>query len=108
MPSFKNLVRASISLTSLSSLTPESVAITSLATGEQLVGYFSGWTASFKFANHGFQKAADVSTTAPLTVLTSTEKTVTCAWVKDQIKVYKEYDDVFEEHFLQCKSLFNL
>ncbi|RDW58283.1 hypothetical protein BP5796_12213 [Coleophoma crateriformis] len=101
MPSLSNIARASVSLGALfQSALPDSVAITSPSTGEQLLGYFSGWTSSLSIAS-GSELSAGVSGLAPLTVFTSSENVVTCAWVKDQVETYAKVDDVFEELFLR-------
>ena len=103
MPSIRDLAKASFSLSSLATSSLESVVFTSPATNEQLLGYFLGWTANFKFINHGCNKQESFSILAPLTAFTSTQNTVTCDWVKDQVQVYQQSDDVFEELFLQSE-----
>lgn len=109
MPSIKDLVKTSISLTSLSFSRPESVAITSPSTGEQLFGYFSGWTTDLTLAGGETREHVhSASVLAPLTVFTSTEDTTTCSWVKSQVEAYKAYDDVFEELFLQGTNLLSI
>ena len=100
MPSFKNLAKVSVSLTALSSSTPEAIAITSPA-GNQLLGYFSGWTGTLQLPAKGCKVPADVSLFAQLTSFTSEPETITCDWVKKQVEVYVEFDDVYEESFLQ-------
>lgn len=102
----RDFVKASVSLSSLSSTAPESFAFTSPATGEQLLGYFLGWTASLKLINHGGSSVSDVSVLTPLTTFTAAKETVTCAWVKDQVQAYRNYDDVFEDFFLKSKQRF--
>ncbi|KAL4964350.1 amidase signature domain-containing protein [Aspergillus stella-maris] len=104
MPSLKDLVRASVSLTAIGSGSsgPESVVLTSPNSGNQFVGHFSGSTSSLDVANYGCKLPEDISLSVPLTVFTSSEKTATCAGLKGQVKSYKEYDDVFEELFLKA------
>ena len=98
----KSLLSVSVPFGLLNSGTPESVAITSPSTNEQLLGYFSGWTAKFTL-NAGNLEASEISGLAPLTVFSASENKVTCAWVKDQVQAYSQADDVFDELFLQSK-----
>ncbi|KAF1810167.1 amidase signature enzyme [Eremomyces bilateralis CBS 781.70] len=100
MPSLWSLIKTSFALNSLSSPTPDSVSITSPTTGEQLIGYFSGWTSRFDVNS----KDADLPSILPLTVFTPSGKTVTCAWVKEQVEAYHQ-DDIFEELFLYAVYL---
>jgi hypothetical protein len=102
MPSFNSLVKASISLGSFKSSIPESVSVTS-ASGEQLLGYFSGWTSTLTLRTSSCHKLPSESLLAPLTVFSSDQEVVTCDWVQQQVEVYKAYDDVFEESFLQSE-----
>lgn len=104
MPSVRDVVKASFSLAMLSSSTPESVTITSPSTGGELLGYFSGWTAGFKFPQQGCKPRSGGTKLVPLTVLSANE-TVTCDWVRGQVREYSEKDDVFEELFLQSECL---
>ncbi|KAL4950886.1 amidase signature domain-containing protein [Aspergillus filifer] len=103
MPSLKDLVRASVSLTAIGSVSsgPESVVLTSPSSGNQFVGHFAGSTSSLDVASYGCKLPEDISLSVPLTVFTVTERTATCAGLKDQVEAYKEYDDVFEELFLK-------
>ncbi|KAL3455273.1 amidase signature domain-containing protein [Aspergillus heterothallicus] len=102
MPSVKDLIRASVSLSGLSSTTPETVGLTSPSTGNQFVAHSGSWTSRLKITNYGCKPAESVSFSVPLAVLTSTEETVTCTGVKGQVQAYAEYDDVFDELFLQA------
>ncbi|KAL4782638.1 amidase signature domain-containing protein [Aspergillus varians] len=101
MPSVRDLITASVSLTALSSSTPESVVITSPDSGNQLVGHFAASTSTLKLTNYGCKSPEAVSLSVPLTAFTSAEQTVTCAEVKQQVQAYRDYDDVFEELFLK-------
>jgi hypothetical protein len=103
MPSFNQLVKASVSLGSLKSTVPETVSFTG-TTGNQLFGYFSGWTSKLQLQTTNCKKLPLESLLAPLTVFTATQNAVTCDWVQQQVEVYKTYDDVFEEAFLQSES----
>lgn len=105
MPSLRELVKGSVSLTSLRSTTPESVALTTTNSADQLVGYFSGWTARLNVIDHGCKKPDGTALLVPMTVFTSSEEIVSCQWVKDQVQEYNNYDDVFEDSFLQSESM---
>lgn len=106
MPSIRDLAKVSLGLASWSSSTPESVSITSPATGEQLVAYFGGWTSSFNVLDYCSKKEAlDVDAVTPLTVFSSTHGDITCDWVKEQVETYESEDDVFEQMFLKCKNV---
>ncbi|KAL5335416.1 amidase signature domain-containing protein [Aspergillus crustosus] len=102
MPSVKDLLKASVSLTALTSSPPESVAITSPNTGNQLLAHFAAWTSTLKIRNFGCKLPEALSLSLPLTAFTLTETKVTCAGVKEQIAAYKDCDDVFEELFLKA------
>lgn len=101
MPSLRELVKTSVSLASFGSNTPESVALSSVSSGGQFIGYFSGWTANFSVVNHGCKKAEEATVLMPVTSFTSSDETITCQWVKDQVQSYLNDDDVFEESFLR-------
>lgn len=101
MPSFGGLIKASVSLASLTSSRPESVAVTG-SSGDQLLGYFSGWTSTLTI--QGSVGLPSATWLTPMTVFNSTGETVSCQWVKDQVKLYTEADDVFEESFMKCKE----
>ncbi|KAL3475516.1 amidase signature domain-containing protein [Aspergillus californicus] len=98
MPSVKDLIHAAGWLRALSSPVTESVSITSPETGNQFIGHFAGWTSSLKLVNYGVNAG---SLLVPLTTFSFTEKTVTCAAVKERVQEYKSHDDVFEEFFLK-------
>lgn len=102
MPSFNRLVTASVSLGSLKASIPETVSFTG-ATGNQLFGYFNGWTSSLTLTTTNCTKLPSESLLAPLTVFTAAQEVVTCDWIQQQVEIYKAYDDVFEEAFLQSK-----
>ncbi|KAL4790271.1 amidase signature domain-containing protein [Aspergillus venezuelensis] len=109
MPSLKDLVRASVSLTAIGSHSnPESVVLTSPTSGNQFVGHFAGSTSSLDVANYGCKLPEDISLSVPLTVFTSSEKTTTCAGLEDQVEAYKASDDVFEELFLKAVYVHSL
>lgn len=59
---------------------------------------FASWAASndleIKFPS------TNISGVFPLTVFRSTLATATCEWVKDQVKIFEEMDDVFDQVFL--------
>jgi hypothetical protein len=40
----------------------------------------------------------------PLTVFTAKNETITCGWLRNQVELYKSYDDVFEDFFMQGKA----
>jgi hypothetical protein len=91
-------MNASISLSSLTSSLPESVAVTG-ASGEQLLGSFTGWTAKLSFTRS--HEYISTSLLTPITVFSSSSKVVDCEWVKVTVESYKAADDVFQESFMQ-------
>ncbi|KAL4883361.1 amidase signature domain-containing protein [Aspergillus karnatakaensis] len=101
MPSVKEIIKASVSLTTLTSMTPESLAITSPNTGNQFVAHLAGLASTLEIVNQGCKPAETVAVSVPLTVFTFAEE-VTCEGVKEQVKTYRENDDVFEEFFLKA------
>ncbi|KAF7517375.1 hypothetical protein G7054_g13836 [Neopestalotiopsis clavispora] len=96
MLSMKRLVGASVALGSYDSNLPDSVSLTG-TTGNQLFGYFSGWTSRLTLRASGCHGFPSGSLLTPLTVFTSAREPVTCDWIQDQVSIYKTHDDVFEE-----------
>ncbi|KAL4871101.1 amidase signature domain-containing protein [Aspergillus spectabilis] len=56
----------------------------------------------FKITNFGCKFPEALSISVPLTAFASAEATATCAGVKEQVRLYRDYDDVFEEFFLKA------
>ncbi|ETS81947.1 hypothetical protein PFICI_06949 [Pestalotiopsis fici W106-1] len=104
MPSYKQLLKASVSLGSLGSNIPDSVSLTGTS-GNQLLGYFSGWTSKLSLSTSDCDGFSFKSLLTPLTVFTSTQEPVTCDWVQSQVETYKTHDDVYEESFMKTVYL---